>query len=119
MLDHRPVDDGSVNGLNSALRSIHEPAIIDAKRDAAQRVLDTLIAESGRRYHAIAANLEPILARLEEGYTETELRAIAVVKGRQWRADEKMQSYLRPQTLYNRSKCAAYRAELPAQKVSP
>lgn len=39
---HRPVADESVDGLNSALRSIHEPAIIDAKRAAAQRVLDTV-----------------------------------------------------------------------------
>ena len=32
----------NVEIINSALRSLHEPAIIDAKQAAAQRVLDTL-----------------------------------------------------------------------------
>jgi len=34
--------------LNSALRSLHEPEIIDAKRVAAQQLLDTLPANGGR-----------------------------------------------------------------------
>ena len=44
--DH-PAGSGTAESLNSALRSLHEPEIIDAKRHAAQRVLDTLPA--GRR----------------------------------------------------------------------
>ncbi|GFG70219.1 oxidative stress transcriptional regulator AosR [Mycolicibacter senuensis] len=35
-------------GLNAALRSLHEPEIIDAKHDAAQQVLDTLPEQGGR-----------------------------------------------------------------------
>lgn len=35
-------------GLNAALRSLHEPAIIDAKRDAAQQVLATVPERGGR-----------------------------------------------------------------------
>jgi Domain of unknown function (DUF2017) len=35
-------------GLNAALRSLHEPEIINAKRVAAQELLDTLPAEGGR-----------------------------------------------------------------------
>ena len=34
--------------LNSALRSLHEPEIIDAKREAAQRLLDTCPIGGGR-----------------------------------------------------------------------
>ncbi|OBK12629.1 oxidative stress transcriptional regulator AosR [Mycobacterium asiaticum] len=34
--------------LNSALRSLHEPEIIDAKRVAAQQLLDTVPANGGR-----------------------------------------------------------------------
>lgn len=86
-------------------------------REAALRVLETLNLQAGRRYHPVVANLEPIIARLREGYTESELRAIAVVKARQWTADEKMAQYLRPATLYNRTKCAQYRAELPANRL--
>ncbi len=35
-------------GLNAALRSLHEPEIIDAKRYAAQRLLDTVPENGGR-----------------------------------------------------------------------
>ncbi|OMC53563.1 hypothetical protein A5747_18860 [Mycobacterium sp. IS-836] len=42
-----PAPDKS-EGLNAALRSLHEPAIINAKRVAAQELLDTLPAEGGR-----------------------------------------------------------------------
>ena len=36
------------DSLNGALRSLHEPAIIDAKREAAQRLLDTLPDGGGK-----------------------------------------------------------------------
>jgi hypothetical protein len=45
--DH-PAGSGAAESLNSALRSLHEPEIIAAKRDAAQRVLDTVPDGGGR-----------------------------------------------------------------------
>lgn len=42
--DQRDVDGGAPNG---ALRSLHEPAIIDAKIAASQRLIDTLPAGGG------------------------------------------------------------------------
>ena len=41
-----PADD--TDSLNSALRSLHEPSIIDAKRVAAQQLLDTLPDHGGK-----------------------------------------------------------------------
>ncbi|KUI29765.1 DUF2017 domain-containing protein [Mycobacterium sp. GA-2829] len=43
-----PAGSGTAESLNSALRSLHEPEILAAKRDAAQRVLDTLPTGGGR-----------------------------------------------------------------------
>ena len=45
--DH-PAGSGTAESLNSALRSLHEPEIIEAKREAAQRVLDTLPQAGGK-----------------------------------------------------------------------
>lgn len=45
--DH-PAGSGTAESLNSALRSLHEPAIIDAKREAAQRVLHTVPDGGGK-----------------------------------------------------------------------
>jgi Domain of unknown function (DUF2017) len=43
-----PAGSANADSLNGALRSLHEPTIIDAKRLAAQRVLDTLPDGGGR-----------------------------------------------------------------------
>ena len=45
--DH-PAGSGTVESLNNALRSLHEPEIIDAKRQAAQRLLDTVPQGGGK-----------------------------------------------------------------------
>lgn len=41
-------DPGAADSLNAALRSLHEPEIIDAKRVAAQQLLETVPDEGGR-----------------------------------------------------------------------
>jgi len=48
--DGGPAEDSTVDvtGLNAALRSLHEPEIIDAKRAAAQQLLDSLPEQGGR-----------------------------------------------------------------------
>ena len=43
-----PAGSGTAESLNGALRSLHEPEIIEAKREAAQRVLDTLPQAGGK-----------------------------------------------------------------------
>ncbi len=45
--DH-PAGSGTAESLNSALRSLHEPTILDAKRQAGQRLLDTLPGGGGK-----------------------------------------------------------------------
>jgi hypothetical protein len=43
-----PAGSGTAESLNGALRSLHEPSIIDAKREAAQRLLATLPTAGGK-----------------------------------------------------------------------
>lgn len=43
-----PAGSAAAESLNGALRSLHEPDIIDAKKTAAQRLLDTLPDGGGR-----------------------------------------------------------------------
>ena len=43
-----PLPADAAESLNAALRSLHEPEIIDAKRVAAQRLLDTVPENGGR-----------------------------------------------------------------------
>ncbi|MCV7021802.1 DUF2017 domain-containing protein [Mycolicibacterium novocastrense] len=43
-----PAGSSATESLNSALRGLHEPDIIDAKREAAQTLLDTMPAQGGK-----------------------------------------------------------------------
>lgn len=88
-----------------------------ALRDAAKRVLARLNLNAGRRYDEVDANLKPIIARIQEGYSEQELCAITAVKARQWKGDERMDAYLRPKTLFNATNAAQYRGELPTKQI--
>lgn len=45
---NHPAGSANAESLNGALRSLHEPAIIEAKRDAGERVLRTMPAGGGR-----------------------------------------------------------------------
>jgi len=95
-------DDGHGPGMNG-----NKPRIQQA-RD----ILIFLNEKAGRNYQPVEANTKLIIARLKEGYTEAELRQIVMRKCRDWKADDEMQSYLRPATLFNAQKCAQYRGEL-------
>jgi uncharacterized phage protein (TIGR02220 family) len=77
-------------------------------------VLNFLNSKTGRRYEPVPANLSLIAARLREGASVDDLRAVVAKKCRDWGGDPKMNEYLRPKTLFNATNYAQYRGELVA-----
>ena len=84
-------------------------------KDAAQ-ILDHLNQQSGRAYQAVQANLNLILARLKEGATLDQCKAVVDAKAREWLNDPKMVKYLRPKTIFNATNFAQYAGELSDSK---
>ena len=78
----------------------------------AKGILLFLNEKTGKNYQPVKANVELIVARLQEGFTTTQLRQVVAKKSREWKPDEKMVQYLRPKTLFNRSNFANYCGEL-------
>ncbi len=62
--DH-PAGSAVAESLNGALRSLHEPGIIDAKKSAAQRLLDTL-PDGGGRFEITEQDAEAWLAAVND-----------------------------------------------------
>lgn len=52
-------------------------------------------------------------ARLEEGRTLEDFKRVIDIKTAKWRGDSRMDDYLRPETLFNRTKMEAYLNENP------
>ena len=82
--------------------------------EQAKEVLSFLNDKTGRHYEPVRETLDPILARLKGGSSVEDLRAVIAKKTREWGADEKMQKYLRPKTLFNATNFANYKGELEA-----
>ncbi len=77
----------------------------------ASEVIDYLNVRSGKTFRAVDVNLKVIAARLEEGATVEDCKAVIDGKVKQWINDPKMREYLRPATLFNETKFAQYVGE--------
>ena len=82
----------------------------------ARSLLAFLNEKTGRNYQPVKVNLDMISARLKEGATERQCRLVILRKFHDWGTDEKMQEYLRPATLFNRTKFAQYIGEIPREE---
>jgi uncharacterized phage protein (TIGR02220 family) len=78
----------------------------------ARELIAFLNAKAGKRFPDTDSNVGIIVARFREGFTPTQIRQVIAMKVRQWRADEKMAAYLRPETLFGRQKFSNYVGEL-------
>jgi len=80
-------------------------------KNEAIEILSFLNEKTGRNYRAGKVNLDFIAERLKEGATVAECRQVIAKKAREWKGTE-MEGYLRPATLFNRTKFAQYQGEL-------
>jgi uncharacterized phage protein (TIGR02220 family) len=80
----------------------------------AKEVLEYLNQKSGKKFQPVNGSLHFIKARLSEGATIDQCRGVIDLKCSAWLRDAKMKDYLRPQTLFNAEKFAAYVGEIGA-----
>lgn len=74
-------------------------------------VLRFLNLKTGRSYREVDANLKPIIDRLRSGITVQQLKGIIAKKSREWVGTDR-EEYLRPATLFNKTKAEQYLGEL-------
>jgi uncharacterized phage protein (TIGR02220 family) len=89
----------------------HHPAELGRE---ARAILSLLNEKAGKRFPATASNIGIIVARLREGFTGNEVRQVVALKVRKWNTDPEMREFLRPATLFGRTKFSQYVGELEA-----
>lgn len=89
-----------------------QTAPVEVKRSEAEEILDFLNKKTGKSFRPVAANIEPIRQRLKEGATVGEMKAVIAIKSRDWASDKKMMEYLRPATLFNKTKFWQYHGKI-------
>lgn len=81
-------------------------------RSQAVAIISFLNEKTGRNYQPVDANVTPLLARFKEGFSPTIARQVVAKKAREWGSNEKMEPYLRPATLFNKTNFANYAGEI-------
>jgi uncharacterized phage protein (TIGR02220 family) len=89
-------------------RRAGKPASSPADHAVVMRILGKLGEHNGVRYGGAAQHVKLIAARLRDGLTEWQLRAVVAFCADEWKADEKMRKYLRPETLFGPESIAKY-----------
>jgi uncharacterized phage protein (TIGR02220 family) len=79
----------------------------DITRDVCD-VLEHLNEKANRNFQSVPANTKLIAARMREGATVEQLKAVIDSKVTEWLNDPKMEQYLRPATLFNAEKFGQY-----------
>lgn len=74
-------------------------------------VLQYMNDKAGKRFKPVNSNMRFIRARLAEGATVEEMKAVVDLKVADWRGTE-MDWYLRPETLFNATKYQTYAANI-------
>lgn len=75
--------------------------------DQADEVIQFLNRKAGKNFRLVDTHKKHIKARLKSGITVQQLKAIIVVKTREWNGTDQAQ-YLRPATLFNETNCENY-----------
>lgn len=86
--------------------------------DEIASVIDYLNEKADRNYQAVPANTKLVAARMREGATVEQLKAVIDAKVSEWGEDPKMAAYLRPETLFGATKYAQYAGALGSATVN-
>lgn len=90
------------------------PSVLNGRayRAEAKEVLTFLNEKTSKHFREVEVNLFVIEARLKSGVDVQTCKTLIVRKVRDWGPDPKMAKFLRPETLFNRTKFETYLAEV-------
>lgn len=97
---------------SSSSLSLQSSNTLSGKPNDAVEVLNFLNSKTGKAYRATKSNLDLILARFKDGASVQDCKQVIARKVMDWLHDDKMRDYLRPATLFNRTKFDQYTGEL-------
>jgi uncharacterized phage protein (TIGR02220 family) len=101
-----------------AMREYSKIAVLDDFEEEVKEIIHYFNDWTSSRCKVSKNSIKPIQARLRQGLTVDEAKAIIVLKTVNWANDPKMAPYLRISTLFGEQKCNEYLNELNRMKAN-
>jgi uncharacterized phage protein (TIGR02220 family) len=108
---------GSSSKRGGSSKVTTQSNIVALSRDAEIRILEALNTRTKKAFRPVDAHLDLIRSRMKEGATEADCLAVIEHQAKEWLYDDDMRKYLRPETLFNRTKFAQYLGEIPNERT--
>jgi uncharacterized phage protein (TIGR02220 family) len=118
MLPNNPLPNNPLpnNPLPNTKKKNKKP--LSGKPDVAAEIIDYLNRKTGKAFKSVASNTKLINARLSEGHSRDDIKAVIDRKVSEWANNPKMRDYLRPATLFNAEKFNQYVGELGVETIA-
>lgn len=121
-ITNKRITTGEEEQSKENIKKKHSPAKLDAATTDASvlEVVSYLNEKANKNFGARSKSTEKFIkARLNDGATVEEMKAVIDRKVSQWKDDPKMNQFLRPKTLFNETNFESYRNESePEQECS-
>lgn len=114
LLSGEAPDAMPLNGHEKTKATVDEAKAVRTQgltRDA-RGILEFLNEKAHKKFPPTDSNVGIIVARLRQGFTPEQIRAVVGMKVRKWGTDQDMREYLRPETLFGAKKFSGYVGEL-------
>lgn len=100
-------DTTGKTGIPNDTKNTDTDTDTDTNKDIYINILCYLNEKAETKFKNIESNLKFIRARMQSGYTESDLKSVIDSKVKEWKGTD-MQKYLRPETLFNATKFESY-----------
>lgn len=101
-----------ISKKDSVVRKIDKELNVELKPDLAETVIKYLNKVTGSSYRAVESNKRHINARIKEGASAADFKAVIDRKCSEWLDSPSMAQYLRPATLFNAEKFNNYLGQI-------
>lgn len=113
-------EDILVSSFEAFYEFVHPPKAMVREKllSAATDVLKHLNETCGSKFRETKSNIDFITARLGEGYSVDDCKAVIDIKRLEWEGSTQ-EKYLRPETLFNSTKFQSYINEVDKARQNP
>lgn len=106
----------SISDITTNTINHHKTNNCTFKKEAI-KIIEFLNEVSGKNFRKVETNYKPVIALLKDGFNSSDIKNVIRRKSRSDFKEGEWRKYLRPETLFKKSKFESYFAEIPLEEI--